>query len=278
MDLVIDTNCLQDSLLEDFLLQKPTNRALITDYAKREIQQTVSIDRVRDSLAILSRFPAQIVFLKGTASAMRNRGRISGLQRRLIDQRETNFFPQFCKMIYGESPQAKAFQSSFLKHSAEAKEFMNSLIKNMDGTIELYQGLELEWPKEAISLLRKTGYADSKESIEWLFRFMSDLTSQVVSKAPGGISWPAKHEWPFMFSYRSCLFYALHFQEWLIKGSPDEIAAKNLRNDVVDINFATFATFFDGLMTRDRKCEARYFEGRVLLDKALIPALSKNKN
>ena len=265
-------------MLEDFLLQKSTNRALITDYAKREIQQTVSIDRVRDSLAIISRFPEQVVFLKGTASAMRNRGRVSGLQRRLIDPRETCFFPRFCKMIYGETLEAKAFQINFLEASVEAKEFMNSLVKSMDGTIELYQGLEMEWPKEAISTLRKTGYADSKESIEWLLRLMSDLTSRTVVKAPGGIRWPAKHEWPFMFSYRSCLFYALHFQEWLIKGSPAKIAAKNLRNDVVDINFATFGTFFDGLMTKDKKCKARYFEGKALLEGALIPALSKNKN
>ena len=265
-------------MLEDFLLKNSTNRALITDYAKREIQQTVSIDRVRDSLAILSCFPEQVVFLKGTETAMRNRGRVSGLQRRLIDARETHFFPRFCKMIYGESLEAKVFQAKFLEASVETKEFMDSLVENFDGTITLYQGLEEEWPKEAISILRKTGYADSQESIEYLLRLMSDLTSRIIAKTPGGIRWPKEHEWPFMFSYRSCLFYALHFQEWLIKGSPAKISAKNLRNDVVDINFATFATFFDGLMTRDRKCKARYFEGRALLEGALIPGLTNNKS
>ena len=277
MELVIDTNCLQDKMLEDFLLKNIANRAVITDYAKREIQQTVSIDRVRDSLEILSRFPNQVVFLKGTATAMRNRGRASGLRRRLISDRETQFFPKFCKLIYGDSREDKSFQTNFLAASVETKDFMNSLVQSFDRTVELYQGLEREWSKEAISKLRKTGYADSQESIERLLHLMSDLTSRILGKIPGGIRWPEKCEWPFMFSYRSCLFYALHFQEWLIKGSPAKISAKNLRNDIVDINFATFATFFDGLMTRDKKCKARYSEGEALLENALIPALSNKK-
>lgn len=78
-----------------------------------------------------------------------------------------------------------------------------------------------------------------------------------------------------MFIYRISLFHAIHFQKWLINGCPNVIKTKKLRNDMLDFNFATFATYFDGLLTKDKKCLDSYLEGQLLLNEVLIPKLRK---
>jgi hypothetical protein len=45
------------------------------------------------------------------------------------------------------------------------------------------------------------------------------------------------------------------------------VSAQRLRNDLVDINFAAFATYFDGLLTADDKLASIYLEAKIWLEK-----------
>jgi hypothetical protein len=42
---------------------------------------------------------------------------------------------------------------------------------------------------------------------------------------------------------------------------------EKLRNDVIDVNFAAFATYFDGLITSDKRAREIYAEAEFLLEK-----------
>ena len=41
--------------------------------------------------------------------------------------------------------------------------------------------------------------------------------------------------------------------------------AEKLRNEVIDVNFATFATYFDGLLTDDKRANSIYEHAAFLL-------------
>lgn len=41
---------------------------------------------------------------------------------------------------------------------------------------------------------------------------------------------------------------------------------EKVRNDLIDANFATFATYFDGILTNDKKLFGLYTETHVLLE------------
>ena len=44
------------------------------------------------------------------------------------------------------------------------------------------------------------------------------------------------------------------------------VSVQRLRNDLVDINFAAFATYFDGLLTADEKLVSIHLEAKVWLE------------
>jgi hypothetical protein len=48
------------------------------------------------------------------------------------------------------------------------------------------------------------------------------------------------------------------------KGGAGKTKPEKLRNDVIDINFAAFATYFDGLITSDKRAAQIYEEADFL--------------
>jgi hypothetical protein len=48
-------------------------------------------------------------------------------------------------------------------------------------------------------------------------------------------------------------------------GGAGKTHPEKLRNDLVDVNFATFATFSDGFLSADKKAQEVYGVGKYLL-------------
>ena len=61
------------------------------------------------------------------------------------------------------------------------------------------------------------------------------------------------------------------------KGSPKNVKKEKIRNDIVDLNFCTYATYFDGLLTKDKRCLTMYIKGNDMLNNILVPALKAGK-
>ena len=61
--------------------------------------------------------------------------------------------------------------------------------------------------------------------------------------------------------------YALCTHILIVKASAGtpKTNREKLRNDMVDVNFATFATYFDGLMTADKKAAEIYADAELFL-------------
>jgi hypothetical protein len=49
-------------------------------------------------------------------------------------------------------------------------------------------------------------------------------------------------------------------------GLPKATKAENIRNDLVDMNFATYATYFDGLLSKDQRLLRNYETAAFALD------------
>lgn len=57
---------------------------------------------------------------------------------------------------------------------------------------------------------------------------------------------------------------------WAETGRSDKRADK-LRNDIIDVNFVAFATFFDDFLTNDRMARELYLQTKVALN-AIVPS------
>src|ERR1700682_6299677 len=93
---VIDSGMLQSPLLHRYLSASASNYAVLPDFVSIEAYKIGSIDRILERWEVISQFPKQVIVLKGTSKICGLRGRPSGLQRRLIDDKQTAGFGEFC--------------------------------------------------------------------------------------------------------------------------------------------------------------------------------------
>lgn len=101
------------------------------------------------------------------------------------------------------------------------------------------------------------------------------FTQQAVSDIMGltalyfrnavGLEMPNSDEalFTFVFRYAVCA-YALSLK-WVIKGGHANAKSDTLRNDYIDMTYAAYATFFDGLITKDSKLREMYGDSRWIL-------------
>jgi len=72
----------------------------------------------------------------------------------------------------------------------------------------------------------------------------------------------------FIFRHALCT-YVLALK-WISVGGTRKTKFETIRNDMVDVNFATFATYFDGLLTADEKLREIYATADWLLREVLV--------
>lgn len=72
-------------------------------------------------------------------------------------------------------------------------------------------------------------------------------------------------ELPNMFIFRVALCGYLLCLRWISEGGAKTVRLEKMRNDLVDIFIAAYATYFDGLLTADKKLNAIYHEAVFLL-------------
>jgi hypothetical protein len=63
----------------------------------------------------------------------------------------------------------------------------------------------------------------------------------------------------------------LLLKRWISVGGAHQAKPERLRNDMVDVNFAVFATYFDGFLTADRKITEIYLETDWVLKHVFVP-------
>jgi hypothetical protein len=68
------------------------------------------------------------------------------------------------------------------------------------------------------------------------------------------------------YIFRLSLNVHIWMMEWIIDGCADGSNVERIRNDLIDLNVATYATYFDGLMTGDAKLFRIHAVARYLLN------------
>jgi hypothetical protein len=65
--------------------------------------------------------------------------------------------------------------------------------------------------------------------------------------------------------FRTALCSFLWAPDWISMAGPKSVKAEKIVNDLVDVNFATFATYFDGLLSMDEKARRIYQQAAIVL-------------
>jgi hypothetical protein len=269
MRMVVDSNFLQSSELRHYLSKSKSNFAVLTDYAAMEAYKGNTLVSIYKSMAILSEFPKQVIILKGTQTVCGLRGRLSGLQRRLIDDRQTTEFHAYCKRLLAAENGDHRFQAQLLDLGREATVQMDRVLADAEKMAEHIEAVAKTFTDGELRALRTRCPMPDGMS-ERIFKNIMFVAGLLFRDHPRVKKLPPWNEAPNTFIFRFAICLYLFVLRWISVGGARGVKPKTILNDMIDLNFAAYATFFDGLLTSDRKLSDLYKDAmrvyRVIFD------------
>jgi hypothetical protein len=268
MRMVVDSNYLQSPLLRDYLAASTENYAVLTSYAAMEAFKG-DPQVIYRSMAILAEHPKQVVVLKGTQHACGLSPTEAARPDGLADIEQTRGFPLFCRQLARAWQGDRALQMQLAESGREAASHMARILADMP---QLNSGIEListTFSPQELKILRRREPLTPAMGDKLVHQVMHLAAALFrahprVTEVPLG---PAVRD-SFIFRHAVCA-YALALKA-IEDGAAGRAAPEKLRNDVVDVNFATFATFFDGLLSADRKAQGIYALAAFLLREVFV--------
>jgi hypothetical protein len=259
MRTVIDSNFLQSDGLRAYLSKSPANMAVLTDYAAMEAHKADTLEMLYRSMAIVAEFPRQVIVLKGTLAVCALSGRASGLQRRMIDQQQTRGFPEYCRHLAIARRGDLSLQAQLLELARKSRLQMERILKDVQdfgGAVEEIANL---FNNNEIHSIR-IGMPYTPEIVGKMMQQIYTSARVLFARHPRVTKIPPFRELPNTFLFRTALCAHLLAKRWISVGGAHQAKPARIRNDLVDVNFAVYATYFDAFLTADRKINELYQE------------------
>ncbi len=264
---VVDSNFMQREELWSYLAASTENYAVLTDYAAMEAYKGDTLASIFHSMEIVAGYPKQVIVLKATSIVCQLTGREAASQESLIDESQTREFPEYCHHLIAAKRGDRFLQQQLLEHGREATTHMERWLQDMATLSSGFEQMmtfisKTHSPAELKILRRHESY--TPEMREKLIQNVLMFAKELFNGHPAVTKLPelAGVRDTFLFRYALCT-YALILKA--IEGGGVKKNPEKLRNTMVDANFATFATYFDGLMTRDKIAREIYEDAEFLL-------------
>ena len=263
--MVVDSNALQSPLLRDYLSRSIDNFAVLTDYASMEAYKGNTLVSIFRSMALLADFSRQVIVLKTTGVVCGLRGRRPGLQRRLIDHEQTRGFPKYCDRLLAAKLGDVYLREQLLHLGREADAQMARMLADATNIPEAIEGIVNIFTDSELKIIR-TGLPFPEQLVRKILENIAGLAKSLYSQHPHPTVVRSVDELPNTFLFRSALCSFLWALDWISTGGPKGVKTEKMRNDLVDVTFATFATYFDGLLSMDEKPRRIYRQAAFVLE------------
>jgi hypothetical protein len=269
MRMVIDSNILQDNALQEYLSKSRKNAVVVTDYVMIEALKGDTPRKIFDLLKILTANPNKVVVLKSMRSTAALKGRRCGITRRMIDAGLTRGFADWCVGL----SKAKAGDKEYLRQLGEAGEEATAQIERIRADQGNYaKAIEDEaknYTQNEIRIIR-TDQPYSPEIVSKMAERIVGLTIKFFELHPDGIRPPTILELPYTFLFRMAVCAYLQTLRRIRDGGAQGVTADKIANDIVDATYVVYASFFQGLLSKDAKANELYRNVKHVL-KALPP-------
>jgi len=266
--LVVDSNQLQDTPQSDrlrrFLSASPSNIAILTDYAAMEAYKGDTLASIYKSMAVLAEYPRQVQVLKSTLVVCGLRGRHAGLQRRLIHEAQTAGFPTYATNLRRAQAGNKRLEAELLDFGHEATAHLSRMRTDAEKTGRAFTNAALSYSKAERRAVRQ-GDVYSTEFVRKAIFHIIQVATLAFTEHPRVLTRPPTEELPNTYIFRAALCMHLLMLDWAARGGAEAASPERLRNDIVDVNFAAYATYFDGLLSGDAKANRLHSEARLWL-------------
>lgn len=261
---IIDSNFLHHPYLVEYLEASSHNYAVLTDYIFIEAYKNDDPTAINQAMRTLARYPKQVLLLKPTSIICGLSGRSSGLARRMLLPNSFKSFETLCEnLIYAEqgNPIARQF---ILGHRAAAREHMRIMLEEARTLPEdIAKHASIYTPNELKSIRKSETYNQTltKKIVQSITIYASESYRRhpYVKNRPKDIN-TMLNTYIYRYAVASYLFALKRISKGAIEGRAEDIA-----NDMVDITFAAHGTYFDDLLTEDKKLAHLYSDTCFIL-------------
>jgi hypothetical protein len=237
---------------------------VLTDYAAMEAYKGDTLTWIYGRMEILARYPGQVLILKGTRDICHLPGRAAVSQDPLIDEIQTRGFSEYCQHLLTAKRGDVSLQRQLLDHGREATAHIAQMLQDMPTLASGIDLVEKTYTASELKTLRRRE-EHTPQMRDKLVRNVLSLAGELFKGHPGLTASPGAPDIrnTFIFRYALCAYLSILMR--IADGSTRQTKPDRLRNDVIDVKFAAFATYFDGLLTADKWAGEMYEDANVLL-------------
>ena len=264
MRMVIDSNVLQDDALRNYLSKSRKNVAVITDYVMTEALKDDPLGKSFGLMKILSEFPKQVVVLRSTRSVTQLKGRRCGMTRRMIESGQTKGFGNWCGGLAKAEAGDKDYRRQLVESGKEATAQMELIIANQKTYSAVIESEAKNYTQDERRILR-TDQPYTPEMVDKMAERIVSLTTKFFESHPDDVRPPTVQEVPYTFMFRFAVCAYLQTLRRIRDGGAQAVKADKIANDIVDATFAAYATYFQGLLSKDAKANELYRNAKYVL-------------
>nr|WP_225780476.1 hypothetical protein [Pseudomonas sp. Marseille-Q3773] len=264
LKLVVDTNQIDSPALHSFLSASKQNVVVVTDYCAMELYKPGVLEGLVSKLDVLKRHPGQIMILKGTLQVCGLRGRAAGLQRRLIDQDQTAGFQQYLADLELAAKGDRFLFEAFRKHCMAANEQIDRILPDANEILRILPDLFASYSTSDLAALASGNTSRCAAAVE-AYRSIVEICYMVMKNHPSVRGMPSKQELGNTFIFRVVMATYLLGLFRHSTGASAVLKGENFRNDMIDMYFVAYGTFFDGLLTSDKRAKKLFGALKKLL-------------
>ena len=263
MRVVVDSNALREQELQHWLTASKSHYAVLTDYLWMEIYKGNERLALIESLATLRNFPDQVLLLKGTKEISAIGGAGPGYANAMIQSISRAKFPETVKGLVGVERAELSAMLAITEHGRVAKAHFKKTAGVRDDFVEFLSVADALFGKGASAEIRgRKGL--NRDFLDRFFFAVDSMYERLLKQHPSKPRSVRGKNRANHFMWRYALAANLLTKKYIKNGS-NVPAEKRLVNDMADIMFAVYATYFNGVMTSDVGLRSLYLELDVIL-------------
>lgn len=267
MKKVVDINYLQKPELEKYLAKSRDNYVVFTDFACMEIYKCNALKNLACKIKIVSQYPNQVIVLKGTREIISLTLVHNKLPQSLIDYVQTVGFFEFCKHTKSAYEGAKYLPrqvlsqilSQVLSKELYASQYLDEQMQTHQLIVDGIKGIAKSYDPSHLKALRK----GTELPPDFMYRITKNIllvTRFLLEKHPDVQALPEIEFLRNSYVFRFAICTHFLSLRWIKDGGIEHVSEAKLRNDIVDMSYVTYATYFDGLLSLDKKLNELYID------------------
>jgi hypothetical protein len=258
---VIDTNRLQSDELWAFLAMSPDNIAVLPDYVAMESFKPASLEGLRTQFAILSRFPDQVLILKGTGEVSQLNPDAVDMADAMIDREHSSDFKTFCRLL-PLAERSLAVRAQLEERAGWAQGHMEVMLKGLEALGAAMDEFRAPFTATELAAIRRD--EPFTQDMARKFHDLADAMANGVFEQMPDLVRPSTENRHDHFIVRYALGYAAYMVSRIRAGAIRRNAAAE-RNDTIDVLLAVYGTYFDGVMSDDTLTNEVHHVARAIL-------------